>query len=175
MIPSPVASWASEPAEAAGRQIEAPKLVFSLPARPRSARLNFPNGLVVSSDEEMLQKLAEIMRQCSLPTFLAFTVGESKRIVDRHEISVVLCNDRLIDGSYQDILSVAKRSRARAPVIVVSRTGDWPDYLKAVSAGAFDYMAYPLLLGELPRAVRHALASRTASAAEETATHVSKS
>jgi DNA-binding NtrC family response regulator len=169
MIPSQVTNWAYQPAEIEDGQGGATTLTFPLPARPRSARLNSPNGLVASSDEDVQQELAEIMRQCNLTTLLAFTVGESRRIVDCQEVSLVLCDDRLIDGNYEDILTVAERSRARAPVIVVSPTGDWPDYLKAIGAGAFDYMIYPLILGELPRVIRNALASRTASGGEEAA------
>src|SRR5487761_111328 len=111
-----------------GRSFE---FTFPRRARPRSAQLNFRNGLVVSSDEEVLQKLAEIMRQCGLAPFLAFTAGESRRILDRHEVWLVLCDDRLIDGNYEDILSATEGSQPKTPVIVVSRTGDWPDYLKA--------------------------------------------
>lgn len=152
-------------------------LGFTVPQRtlPRSVKLNFPNGLVASSDEDVLQKLAEIMGRCGLATFLALTVTEARRILDHHDVSVVLCDDRMIDGGYDAIVHAAQQSRTKAPVIVVSPTGDWPDYLKAISAGAFDYQAYPPILGELPRAIRNALASRTASIFGETTTKMSKS
>ena len=143
--------------------------------RPRSARLNCPRGLVASSNEEVLQKLAKIMDQCGLATFLAFRVGESIRILDREEVCLVLCDDHLIDGNYEDILNAAENSRAKAPVIVFSSTGDWPDYFKAIGAGAFDYLAYPPFLTELPRVIRNALASRMASPVEGTATRISDS
>jgi ActR/RegA family two-component response regulator len=128
--------------------------------RPRLAKLNSPNGLVVTSDEGVSQKLAGIMNQCGFATFLAFTVWESRRILDHHQVCLVLCDERLIDGKYEHILSATRRLRTRTPVIVVSPAGDWPDYLKAICAGAFDYVAYPPVPGDLPRAIRHALASR---------------
>lgn len=151
------------------------ELTFPRRARPRSAHSNLLSGLVASSDGEVLQKLAQSMRQCDVETFLAFTLNESKRIVDSHEVCLVLCDERLIDGNYEDILSAIEGSRAKTPVIVVSRTGDWPDYLKATAAGVFDYQAYPPILGELPRAIRSALASRTANTFGETATKISNS
>jgi ActR/RegA family two-component response regulator len=144
-------------------------------ARPRSANLTSPKGLVASSDEEVLQKLAKIMGQCGLATFLAFRVGESIKILDREDVCLVLCDDFLIDGNYEDILNAAEKSRTKAPVIVFSSTGDWPDYFKALRAGAFDYMAYPPFLGELPRVIRNALGSRTARTVEGTATKISNS
>ncbi len=175
MIHSQVAHFAYQPSEIGDGKSRTIEFTFPRRARPRSTKLNLPNGLVASSDEEVLQKLAKTTGQCGLATFLAFTVGESKRIVDRHEVCLVLCDDRLIDGNYEDILSAAERSRAKTPVIVVSRTGDWPEYLKATTAGAFDYLAYPPILGELPRAIRHALAWRTANSFRETATNISNS
>ena len=175
MIQSQVATLAYQPPEIRDGMDRSFEFTFPWRARLRSEKLNVPNGLVASSDKEVLQKLAEIMRQCGLATFLAFTVGESRRIVDRDGVCLVLCDDRLTDGNYEDILSVTEGSQAKPPVIVVSRTGDWPDYLKATTAGAFDYLAYPPILGELPRAIRNALASRTANAFPETANKISNS
>jgi DNA-binding NtrC family response regulator len=142
-------------------------------ARSRFGNLNYPKGLVASSDKAVLQKLAKIIGECGLATFIAFGVGESIRILDREKICLVLCDDILIDGNYEDILNAAERSRTKAPVIVFSSTGDWPDYFKALRAGAFDYMAYPPFLGELPRVICNALASRTAGTVEGTATKIS--
>ncbi len=84
------------------------KATFPQRARSLKAKVDFPNGLIVSSDEEVLQKLAKTTGQCGLATFLAFTVGECKKIVDRHEVCLVLCDDHLIDGNYEDILRQRK-------------------------------------------------------------------
>jgi DNA-binding NtrC family response regulator len=143
--------------------------------RPRSAKLSCPKGLVASSKEEVVQKLAKIMGQFGLATFLAFGVGESKRVLAREKVCLVLCDDRLIDGNYEDILSASEWSRAKAPVIVFSSTGDWPDYFRAIRAGAFDYMAYPPFLGELQRVICNALASRMVNRIDEPASKISNS
>jgi len=143
---------------------------FTLPlrARPRPGKLSCPTALVASSDERVLQELAEIVVQCGLATFLAFTVGESRRILVRQKVCLVVCKDGLIDGKYEDILSETVALRLNAPVLVVSPTGDWPDYLKAISAGAFDYVAYPPIPGDLPRSIRNALTFRTSGGFQDT-------
>ena len=56
------------------------------------------------------------------------------------EIFVVVCNDRLDDGKYEDIVKLVVRCETKVPVIVVSRTGDWAEYLTAMCGGAFDYL-----------------------------------
>src|SRR5690348_10599526 len=74
-------------------------------------QLRCPKGLVASSDEEVMQKLAKIMGQCGLATLLAFGVGESKRILAREKVCLVLCDEHLVDGNYEDILSASEWSR----------------------------------------------------------------
>jgi len=146
------------------------ELTLPLRSRPQSGTLNNPTVLVASSDEKVLQKLAEIVVQCGLATFLAFSVYESKRILNRREVCLVVCDDRLIDGKYDDILSETVQFVLKTPVIVVSPTGDWPDYLKALNAGAFDYLAYPPIPGDLPQSIYNALTFRTARRHQEIAT-----
>lgn len=170
MIQSQATTVASELPENAGRKSSSFERTFPLRPRPRSGKLNCPTALVASSDENVLQELAEIIAQCGLATFLAFTVGESKRILDRQKVCLVVCDDRLSDGKYEDILSETVRLRLKTPVIVVSPIGDWPDYLKAISAGAFDYLAYPPIPGDLPRTIRDALTSRTGSSFQDKTT-----
>jgi DNA-binding NtrC family response regulator len=136
--------------------------VFAKPLRanrfPR--RLNSPCALVVSTDEFVQQNLADTITQCGLFAFRAFTVGESKRILGRQEICLLVCDDRPIDGTYEDLLQAARASRTKPPVIVVSFSGGWPEYLKALDAGVFDFLAYPPIRGELPRTVHRALEGR---------------
>jgi len=158
MIQFQAATSAHELEETGEQKHGSVEFTFPRGALSGSRKLIVPVALVASSDEKVVQRLAEIIAQCGMRTFLAFTVGESSRILDSQEVCLVVCDDRLIDGKYEDILNVTQRSRPTRPVIVVSRTGDWPDYLKAVSAGAFDYLAYPPIFGDLPRAIHHALA-----------------
>jgi ActR/RegA family two-component response regulator len=163
MIQAQVATLACQLPEIGDGEGGSTDVTFPCRTRPRSGKLSCPKGLVASSDEEVMRKLAKIIGQCGLATLLAVRVSESIRILDREKVCLVLCYDYLIDGSYEGILKAAERSRAKAPVIVFSSTGDWPDYFRAIRAGAFDYMAYPPFLGDLPRVIRNALASTTAS------------
>jgi DNA-binding NtrC family response regulator len=175
MIQAQVATLACQLPEIGDREGGGTDVTFPCRTRPRSAKLSCPKGLVASSNGEVVQKLAKIIGQCGLATFLAFSVGESKRILAREKVCVVLCDDRLVDGNYEDILRASEWSEAKAPVIVFSSTGDWPDYFKAIREGAFDYMAYPPFIGELPRVIRNALASIMASTVERATTKNSNS
>lgn len=127
------------------------------PCRRKGATSHPPNGLVVSSDDEVRQKLAESLGECGLGSIFSSTVAESRIAMAGRDVFVVVCNEWLPDGSYVDIVKLVARSGARIPLIVISRIGDWPEYLRAISAGAFDYAAYPPIRGDLHRAIRNAL------------------
>ena len=126
-------------------------------SRSKEATSKLRNGLVVSADHEVRRKLAESLGQCGLAPIFASTVVESRIALAGREVFVVLCNECLADGTYEDIVNLVRRSHTRIPLVVVSRTGEWPEYLRAVGRGAFDYVAYPPIRGELQRAIRNAL------------------
>lgn len=141
------------PSQANDEQLE----VAFVPRRTRSVMLKLPNGLVASSDRRVRRELAEILEQCGLAPVAASTVAETGVVLVRHEVCIVLCNDCLGDGNYEDILKLRNRSQRKVPVIVFSRTGDWTECLAAIRGGAFDYLAYPLIPGDIQRVIRNAL------------------
>lgn len=132
------------------------QLAFA-PCRRKGAASHPPNGLVVSSDGEVRQKLAESLGECGLGSILSSTVAESRIAMAGRDVFVVVCNEWLPDGSYVDIVKLVARSCASIPLIVISRIGDWPEYFRALDRGAFDYLAYPPIRGELQRAIQNAL------------------
>src|SRR6267142_1221619 len=66
---------------------------------------------------------------------LASTVAGSQMALAQHRFCMVLCDECLADGDYRAIVEIAKLANTRPPVIVLSRTGDWPEYLAATRAG----------------------------------------
>lgn len=153
LVERPAARSVLEVREAAHARFE-----FTVPNHERldSQRSAFPNGLVASLDDQVRRRLAETLAQCGLTAIPVGTVAQSRTALSKKKLSIVLCDDHLIDGKYQDILETAEE---RVPVIVVSRTGDWPEYLKAIASGVFDYVAYPPISGELQRIIRNAFAA----------------
>ena len=147
------------PYDPATRNANDARFEFAYALRPcnQEVILKLPNGLVVSSDEEVRRKLAQILGQCGLAPVFASTVTESGMALAGHEVFIVLCDDYLPDGKYVDIVKLVGQSDTKLLVVVVSRTGEWPEYLTAIRAGAFDYLAYPPIPGELQRIIQNAL------------------
>ena len=143
-------------------QRESTKNEVTRPDRARQvpAMLSLLPGMVVSSEDRVRRKLAEILGQCGLTPILASTVAESQTALARRKFCMVLCDDCLADGDYQRIVEIVNHADTKPPVIVLSRTGDWPEYLAAIRAGAYDYLAYPPVPTELHRVIRNAFLDR---------------
>jgi DNA-binding NtrC family response regulator len=147
-------------AEAREQESENSEVAFPNRACQERVVLSLPNGLVVSSDEEVRRKLAEILGLGGLAPILASTVAESRRALFQHNVCMILCDEFVSDGSYRTVVEVVEHADTKIPVIVVSRTGDWPEYLAAIRGGVFDYLAYPPIAGELQRVIRSAFLER---------------
>jgi two-component system, NtrC family, response regulator PilR len=122
---------------------------------------NLREVLVVSSDDEVRRDLAGIVGLWGLEPVLCATVADSRAALTRYPICVVVCEDRLADGNYRDLVEAVERTTTDAPVIVVSRLADWNEYMNAVRAGAFDYIALPPRRTEIERAIKNALNERS--------------
>jgi DNA-binding NtrC family response regulator len=119
---------------------------------------NLREVLVVSSDDEVRRNLAGIVGLYGLEPVLCVTVAHSRAVLCRYPICLVVCEDRLADGNYRDLIEAVERTSSDAPVIVVSRLADWNEYMNAIRAGAFDY----IYIGLPPRRAEIECAIRTA-------------
>ena len=160
MMPVSDTSVMPPPAKASRRESTKNEVILPDRVRVVPAMLNLLPGLVVSSEARVRRNLAEILGQCGLTPILASTVAESQMALDRHTFCMVLCNDCLADGDYQAIVEIVKHADTRPPVIVLSRTGNWPEYLEATRAGAYDYLPYPPVPTEIHRVIRNAFLDR---------------
>jgi len=116
--------------------------------------------MVVSSEDSVRRRLAELLRQSGLTPVLVSTVADSQAALARDKVCMLLCDECLADGNYQAVVEIVRHADAKAPVIVFSRAGDWPEYLAAIRAGAYDYLAYPPVPTELHRVIRNAFLDR---------------
>lgn len=115
-----------------------------------------PNVAIVSSDMGVLKILAGHVSRAGVMPVAASTLAESEAILDSATVSAVVCYDEVTGCRADELIRRAARRSSAIPVIVVSRHDDWEHCLKALHAGAFDYVAYPPPRGEIERVVRNA-------------------
>ena|SRR6516162_208366 len=119
--------------------------------------VSIPHGLVVCGDQSIRGALSEVLFHCGVAPAFASTVREAVLDIAKRDRSFALCQDALRDGSYEDLLRIRDAFGSSLPLIVISRAGDWPDYFRAIDQGAYDFLAYPLIPGELQRIIRNLL------------------
>jgi len=114
---------------------------------------SIPHGLLVCREQSIRSALSEALLHCGVAPVLATTVKEAALDIAKRDRRFAVCQDALRDGSYEDLLRIRDAFGSSLPLIVVSRTGDWPDYFRAIDRGAYDLLAYPLIPGELQRII----------------------
>jgi DNA-binding NtrC family response regulator len=84
-----------------------------------------------------------VLSEFRLQPVLPETLDEAKALLAREETALAFVQPRFSDGSFQEILEAGDGPRSRVPVIVCSEFYDRDLYIKAMTLGAFDYLAFP--------------------------------
>ena len=113
--------------------------------------------LIICSDPTHRDKAAEIVRNIGLQPVLCPSLSDARGLIGRQTFQFVLCGDDLPDCNLRTSLKVLSASTGHIPVIVLSHLADWDAYMKALIAGAFDYIACPPEPIESERILRLAL------------------
>jgi two-component system, NtrC family, response regulator PilR len=113
--------------------------------------------LITSSDPEYCAKLAEIAGRLGLHAVRCDSLSDARSEVDRQRFQIVLCGDDLPDCNLRTSVRVLATATGGVPVIVVSHLAEWDAYLRALDAGAFDYIACPPDRAEAERILQLAL------------------
>lgn len=117
-----------------------------------------PRILILSGEAEHRHKLSGAMSSCGWVPIRCETISAAKGLVLRYQLEVIVCDDVLPDGDFRELIRELKGSACEARVVVMSRSyDDWGDYLEAMIAGAYDYLAYPPYPRELEQAIAAAL------------------
>jgi DNA-binding NtrC family response regulator len=114
--------------------------------------------LIVSSDPGQCETTEEIAARMGLHSVHCASLTDARARIEKESFQFVLCSDDLPDCNLRTAVSVLMTSNKGAPVIVLSHLADWDAYMRALGAGAFDYIACPPDPVETERILRLALA-----------------
>ncbi|HEX8355994.1 MAG TPA: sigma-54 dependent transcriptional regulator [Segetibacter sp.] len=99
------------------------------------------NKVLIIDDEEQLRNL--LARLIKLEGFIVTEVGTlkaAKKLVEREEPDVILCDVKLPDGNGIDFIREIKSKHALLEIILLTAYGNIPDGIQAMKNGAFDYI-----------------------------------
>ncbi len=116
-----------------------------------------PPVLIVCPDAVQREKISEIAGSVGLRFVQSSSLTDARTFIEGQAFSIVLCHDDLPDCNLRTAVRVLSSSTRGIPVIVLSHLADWDAYMRALNAGAFDYIACPPDPVETERILRAAL------------------
>ena len=120
--------------------------------------LNTPPVLIVCADPAQCQTAVEIVDRMGLRHVLCTSLTDARALIEHNVFQIVLCEDELPDCNLRTAIRVLSAFTGGVPIIVISHLAEWEAYLRALSAGAFDYIACPPEPIEAERILHLALA-----------------
>lgn len=96
--------------------------------------------LIVSADLETCRTLASVLSQWGLEPICCSTVSEATDFLALQFVPLVFCEDHLPDGTFRDVLKVARCAASKVRVVVTTRNGCRSE---AFRLGAFNVIACP--------------------------------
>lgn len=113
--------------------------------------------LIVSSDRGQRDTIQQIAGRLGLQSVTCDSLTAARARIEAQTFQSVFCSDDLPDCALRTAVSVLNAATRGAPVIVLSHLADWDAYMRALAAGAFDYVACPPDPAETERILRAAL------------------
>ncbi|HYO82493.1 MAG TPA: response regulator [Bryobacteraceae bacterium] len=112
--------------------------------------------LAISSNENQLAALARIVSHTTWILETASHLSSAEQILSRNEVQVLLCDERLPDGTWRDAVERALRLPAPPEVVVVSKTGEDRLWAEVLNLGAWDVLICPFQAKEVFRTIHMA-------------------
>lgn len=121
--------------------------------------------LIVSARPDHRRQLTDSLKEFQLEFLFAGTESCATAMISEHSVSLVVCEENLVDGDFRGVLRDLKSSHSDAPVVVISESGEWDSYLEGMQLGAFDFVRSPLRQSEIVLTAGRALRTKAARAA----------
>jgi len=117
----------------------------------------FRSILLVSHLPEDRTAFHEIFGRGRWSLYQAETFSEARRTLGGHLVDVVLCEQELPDGDWDDLLRYLRVFERPPQLIVLSRLGDDRLWSRVLNLGGYDVLAKPLNRFEVIRIVGQAM------------------
>ncbi len=116
-----------------------------------------PKLLVLCEDLEARAALDQSLERCTVERVYCASLAALRQAVGAQAADAVVYAEDRPGGRIRALMESPELRQARLPVIAVSRFAGMRDYLAAMDAGAFDYLARPLHTDELRRVIERAV------------------
>ena len=118
--------------------------------------------LLVSSRLENKRTLLRFLEELPLNIYTVGNVEEAEETLQEREIDVVVCDERVSDGTYHDVLALTLDKKPQIQFILLLCTGLQEEYSEAIRLGVTDVVRPPLHSTDIELALIHALRQKHA-------------
>jgi two-component system response regulator PilR (NtrC family) len=136
--------------------------------------------ILIVDDEPDIRELLEItLGRMSLQTSSAHDLASAKKLLNSEQFNLCLTDMRLPDGDGIELVEYIQEKFSQIPVAMITAHGNTETAIKALKAGAFDFVSKPVELQKLRDLVTSALrlsskkAPETVAATQALASHLS--
>ena len=126
--------------------------------------------LVIEDNPETRATICDVLELDGHRVESAVSVAAAEQRIDWRDISVVILDRQLPDGTAVEVLPQVRRLAPHVPVVVVAAQPDLEDAIAALRAGAYDYLLKPInpdaLRGRIQRIIERRLGERRLAESE---------
>jgi len=118
--------------------------------------------LVVEDDKYLCDLLVDFLDKNGFETIGTETGLEAKKMLNKQEIDVVVCDFRLPDTTGSEMLKYVQGRFPQIPVIIITAYANIKQAVELIKSGAFDYITKPLQHEEIRDVIANAAKLRKA-------------
>lgn len=96
--------------------------------------------LIVDDEDKLRSLLTRIITLEGFTVLETDSLTSAKKILDKENIDIILCDVKLPDGNGVDFVPQAKKSQPFSEIILLTAYGNITDGVRAIKNGAFDYI-----------------------------------
>ena len=116
-----------------------------------------PTVLIVDDEPDLVELVSLTLERMDLATASAGTLAAARHQLDDRAFDLCLTDMRLPDGDGLDLVEWIAEQHPRLPVAVITAHGNVSAAVRALKAGAFDFVSKPLDIAVLRRLVSSAI------------------
>ena len=116
-----------------------------------------PTVLIVDDEPDLVELVKLTLERMNLATAAAGDLATARRMLAEQRFDLCLADMRLPDGDGLDLVAWIQQHQPQLPVAVITAHGNVETAVRALKAGAFDFVSKPLDLGVLRRLVSVAI------------------
>ncbi|MGD7037294.1 sigma-54-dependent transcriptional regulator [Methylotuvimicrobium buryatense] len=119
--------------------------------------MKHPLTLVVDDEPDIRELLSITLKRMNIDTLCAENVSSARRLLQQHPFDLCLTDMKLPDGNGLELVEYLQSTGSTIPIAVITAHGNMDTAIKAMKAGAFDFISKPVDLPVLRQIVTKAL------------------